>query len=88
MALAISLWESTLQRHIPGEALSRVSSYDWFVSLAFYPVGLAIWGPIAAAIGISVSLWLAFGLAAIFTLLLIGVPEIRHMRGDHRPSTE
>ena len=42
IALAISLWESTLQRHIPGESLSRVSSYDWFGSLAFYPLGLAI----------------------------------------------
>ena len=39
MALAISVWESTLQRHIPGESLSRVSSYDWFGSLAFYPLG-------------------------------------------------
>jgi MFS family permease len=26
MALAISVWESTLQRHVPGESLSRVSS--------------------------------------------------------------
>jgi hypothetical protein len=62
MMLGISVWESTLQRHIPGGSLSRVSSYDWFGSLAFSPLGLAIWGPVAAAIGIDVSLWLAFGL--------------------------
>ncbi len=86
IALAVSVWESTLQRHIPGESLSRVSSYDWFGSLAFYPLGLAIWGPIAAAIGVSVSLWLAFGLAIVLTLMLISVPEIRHMRGDARPA--
>jgi hypothetical protein len=79
MALAISVWESTLQRHIPGEALSRVSSYDWFGSLAFYPLGLAAWGPIAVAIGISASLWLAFGLATVMTLALVSVPEIRHL---------
>lgn len=82
MALAISVWESTLQRRIPSKALSRVSSYDWFGSLAFYPLGLAIWGPVAALIGISLSLWLAFGLAIVFTLLLISVPETRHLRGD------
>jgi len=82
MALAISVWESTLQRHIPGESLSRVSSYDWFGSLVFYPVGLAVWGPVAALIGISVSLWLAFGLAVVLTLMLISVPEIRHLRGE------
>jgi len=86
MALAISVWESTLQRHVPGESLSRVSSYDWFGSLAFYPLGLAIWGPVAAAIGVSVSLWLAFGLAAAATLALICVPEIRHLRGDAGPT--
>jgi MFS family permease len=79
MALAISVWESTLQRHVPGESLSRVSSYDWFGSLAFYPLGLAVWGPIAAVIGVSVSLWLAFGLAVFLTLVLISVPDIRHL---------
>jgi MFS family permease len=79
MALALSVWESTLQRHIPGESLSRVSSYDWFGSLAFYPLGLAIWGPIAAAIGIDVSLWLACGLALGFTLALVSVPDIRRL---------
>ena len=40
-------------RHVPDESLSRVSAYDWFGSLAFQPLGLAIWGPIAEVIGIS-----------------------------------
>jgi MFS family permease len=79
MALSISVWESTLQRHIPGESLSRVSSYDWFGSLAFAPLGLAIWGPVAAVIGISVSLWLAFGLSVAVILALLSVPDIRHL---------
>jgi hypothetical protein len=79
MALTISLWESTLQRHVPGESLSRVSSYDWFGSLAFYPLGLAVWGPVAAAIGITASLWLSFGLAGALTLALLSVPDIRRL---------
>jgi MFS family permease len=87
IALAISVWESTLQRHIPGESLSRVSSYDWFGSLAFYPLGLAIWGPVAAAIGVSVSLWLAFGLAVVVTVTLISVPDIRHLPAAPPPAT-
>jgi hypothetical protein len=86
MALAISVWESTLQRHVPGESLSRVSSYDWFGSLAFYPLGLAVWGPIAAAVGISVSLWLAFGLAVAMTLTLLSVPDIRHLPAAPPPA--
>ncbi|MFL5833857.1 MAG: MFS transporter [Solirubrobacterales bacterium] len=79
MALTISLWEATLQRHVPGQSLSRVSSYDWFGSLAFYPLGLVIWGPIAAAIGVGTSLWLSFGLAATLTLALLSVPDIRRL---------
>jgi len=82
MALAISVWESTLQRQIPGQSLSRVSSYDWFGSLAFYPLGLAVWGPVAAIIGISVSLWLSFGLAVLVTIALIGFPDIRDLRAS------
>ena len=78
-ALAMSVWESTLQRRVPGAALSRVSSYDWFGSLAFYPLGLAIWGPIAAVIGVRESLWMSFGLAALATLALISVPDVRSM---------
>ena len=53
MMLGNSVWESTLMRHVPHESLSRVSAYDWFGSLAFQPLGLAIWGPIAAIIGIA-----------------------------------
>ena len=87
MALAISVWESTLQRHVPGESLSRVSSYDWFGSLAFYPLGLAIWAPVAAVIGISVSLWLAFGLSVAVTLALLAVPDIRHLPAAPAPVT-
>jgi predicted MFS family arabinose efflux permease len=79
LALNISLWESTLQRHVPGESLSRVSSYDWFGSLAFYPLGLAVWGPIAAVIGVSLSLWLAFALAVAVTLAVLCVPDVRRL---------
>ncbi len=86
LAVNVSLWETTLQRHIPGESLSRVSSYDWFGSLAFYPLGLAVWGPVAAVIGVSVSLWLAFGLAVAVTLALLSVPDIRRLPAAAQPA--
>ena len=77
MMLGMSVWESTLQRNIPGESLSRVSSYDWFGSFAFYPLGLAVWGPLAALIGASLALWLAFGLMIATIAALIALPETR-----------
>jgi predicted MFS family arabinose efflux permease len=80
MTLGMSVWDSTLQRHVPGESLSRVSSYDWFGSYAFYPLGLAVWGPAADTIGISASLWLAFGLFMAAMLALLSLPDIRRLR--------
>ena len=81
MMLGMSVWESTLQRHIPGESLSRVASYDWFGSYAFYPLGLALWGSVAGAIGLHSALWLAFGLFAAAAALLIAVPDTRRFAG-------
>jgi predicted MFS family arabinose efflux permease len=80
MMLGMSVWESTLQRNVPAESLSRVSSYDWFGSFAFYPLGLAVWGPVAGAIGISTALWLAFGLFVALIAAQLAVPDTRRMR--------
>jgi predicted MFS family arabinose efflux permease len=74
-----AVWESTLQRHVPTESLSRVSAYDWFGSLAFSPLGLAVWGPIAGAIGIGQALWLAFALWILVLVALLAVPDVRRL---------
>jgi hypothetical protein len=79
LALGNSVWESTLQRHIPSASLSRVSSYDWFASAALSPVGMAMWGPIALAVGFSAALWGAAGLVAATSLGLLAVPQIRRL---------
>jgi predicted MFS family arabinose efflux permease len=79
LMLGMSVWETTLQREIPIESLSRVASYDWFASYAVYPLGLAIWGPLAGATGIHTALWLAFGLFIASLVTLLAVPEIRRL---------
>jgi MFS family permease len=73
MMLGNTVWESTLQREIPGEALGRVSAYDWFGALAFKPLGLALWGPVAVAIGVSSALWLAFALQFLIAATALGL---------------
>lgn len=82
MTIGASVWESTLQRHVPGESLSRVSSYDWFGSLVFAPLGLAIWAPIAAFTGTGKALWVAFGIGVAAVLALLTVPEIRRLTDE------
>ena len=80
MMFGNAVWESALQRHIRPEALSRVSAYDWFGSFAFAPVGLAIWGPIADAIGIGNALWLSAGIILASTLALLCVRDVRELQ--------
>ncbi len=88
LMLGMSVWESTLQRQVPTESLSRVSSYDWFGSFIFYPVGLAIWGPVSTAIGIHTSLWIAFGLFGLSILTLLSIPAVRQLRWSPGTVTE
>lgn len=78
--LGLSVWQSTLQRQIPAESISRVSSYDWFGSFAFYPLGMALWGPLSAAIGITTALWIAFALMVLLAAGLLLIPDTRNLR--------
>src|SRR5689334_13606433 len=84
-----TLWETTLQQHIPPASLSRVSAYDWFGSLLCEPLGLALVGVAVAAAGMSTTLWIAAAadLAAIAALL--AAPSVwRLRRADGSPLTE
>jgi len=45
------LWSTALAERIPPASLSRVSSYDWMISGGLLPLGYAIAGPLAAALG-------------------------------------
>jgi MFS family permease len=80
LMVGMSVWMSTLQRHIPDEWLSRVSSYDWFGSFAFYAFGLGFWGVLAEAIGVHETLWVAFGLLIASAAGLWAMPDIRNFR--------
>lgn len=44
-------WMTALAERIPQDKLSRVSSYDWAVSLGLMPLGFALAGPLASALG-------------------------------------
>jgi MFS family permease len=44
-------WQTALAERIPPDKLSRVSSYDWMVSLGLLPLGYVLAGPLAGALG-------------------------------------
>ncbi|MFG2963904.1 MFS transporter [Streptomyces sp. NPDC048288] len=76
------LWSTTIQREVPEEALSRVSSYDWFGSLALAPLGLALAGPAADAFGTDHMLVVCAVLIVVATLAALLSPGVRSLRAS------
>jgi predicted MFS family arabinose efflux permease len=74
-----TLWETTMQSQIPPAALSRVSAYDWFGSLTFQPLGLALAGPLADELGIATTLWAAAVLELSLIASLLLVRDVRRL---------
>lgn len=74
------LWATTLQREVPEAALSRVSSYDWFGSLALAPLGLLVAGPLAARIGVGSALAGCAALIVLATAAALLSPQVRGVR--------
>src|SRR6478672_6513603 len=73
------LWVSTIQREVPMEAMSRVSAYDLFGSLAFAPLGLLVAGPLATAIEAAHALQLCAGIVVVATLVALCSPSVRRL---------
>jgi hypothetical protein len=82
-----TLFETTVQEQVPEEALSRVTAIDWMLSLALYPLGLALAGFVAEAIGTGPTLTIAAVWAIVSTVVVLLVPGVRAVRRG-RPTSE
>jgi hypothetical protein len=80
LAIHIALWFTVFQQEVREEARSRVSSYDALGSLVMMPVGFAIAGPTAAAIGTSETLWGIFVLELGSLLAVLAIPAVWRIR--------
>jgi MFS transporter, DHA3 family, tetracycline resistance protein len=58
------IWGTLLQRRVPTKMLGRVSSLDFFVSLAFMPVSFAIVGPLSKVVSMQ-TIFLVAGITPI-----------------------
>ena len=74
-----TLWSTALQRKVPRDSLSRVSSFDAMGSLMFRPIGLAIAAPFSTLLGMETFIYIL----AIITVFAIVLPlfnsEVRNM---------
>ena len=70
-------WTTTKQRFIPSGLLGRVSSFDWFISLALVPLSYALSAPAAAHWGARATLIGAGVIGALLTAGFLFVPGVR-----------
>lgn len=76
-AAAMVIWGTLLQRRVPTEMLGRVSSLDFFVSLAFLPVSFAIVGPLSKVVSMQ-TIFLVAGIAPVlFAALALWAARMR-----------
>lgn len=80
--LFMVLWFTALQTHVPREALSRVNAYDAMGSLMFGPIGLALAGPLVAAIGLEAGFLIAAGVALVAILASLLSSSVRGLRSS------
>lgn len=79
-SLGSIIFETGVQRAIAPDKLSRVSAYSWMCAMVFLPLGYALAGPIADAVGMSA--YLVFGAVWILvtTAGVFAVPAVRNYR--------
>ena len=81
-AIFDTLWQTTMQREIPAEVLSRVSAYDWFGSLVFLPLGYAIVGPVASVLGIHAVFIIGSACMVAGVAAIVLIPSVRQIRAS------
>lgn len=76
------LWHSTIQTHVPPDALSRVHSFDVAGSRVATPVGRAVAGPASELMGLRPVLAVAVVTAVAVPAALLSIPAVRAIRAN------
>jgi MFS family permease len=82
-----TLQETTVQRHVRPDVLSRISALELMGSLASQPVGQSAVGPLAMGIGVFPALWVAGCAHMLSALGTLTVPAIRRLSAWPAPGS-
>jgi len=72
-----TLWETSLQEHVPAHALSRVSSYDYLATAGVIPLGNVLVGAAGAAFGLHASLVAMSVIGIGVAVAVASMPSVR-----------
>jgi len=79
------IWDTAMQRTVPPEKIARVAAYSWLAAMVFLPLGYAVAGPVAAAVGLKTALLAGAGWIVVSTAFVSRLPSIR--RFDYEAPT-
>jgi MFS family permease len=71
------IWGTLLQRRVPPHLLGRVASLDFFVSISLMPISMALAAPVAAAVGLRTTFFIAGvvpGIVAVVAIVWARLP--------------
>jgi predicted MFS family arabinose efflux permease len=80
LAVHLTLWFTVFQQQVPERAQSRVASYDTLGSFVLVPVGTALVGPVAEAIGLTETLWICLIVMWASWLAILALPSVWAIR--------
>jgi hypothetical protein len=80
------IWFTTFQLQVPDHLMSRLSSFDWFGSIALNPLGYALIGPLANTLGVAATLYLAAALNGVISVAVALTPAIQRL--ERKPADE
>jgi MFS family permease len=79
-AVHLTLWFTVFQQQVPERAQSRVASYDMLGSIVLVPLGMALAGPMAEAIGVTETLWIALVVMWASWAAILALPSVWAIR--------
>jgi hypothetical protein len=74
-----TLWETSVQEHIPSESLSRVSSYDYLTSAGVIPLGNVVVGLVSASMGLHATLVAMSVVGVGVSVGIAALPSVRRL---------
>jgi MFS family permease len=82
LTAGILVWNTLVQRAVPGNLLGRVRSLDFFAAFALTPLAMAVIGPAADVFGVRPVLAVSGLLASALTVAAFLLPGMRETEGQ------
>ncbi|HJC84570.1 MAG TPA: hypothetical protein H9751_03290 [Candidatus Corynebacterium faecigallinarum] len=79
----VVIWGTLLQRLVPLDMIGRVASLDFFVSIAFMPVSIALAGPLSLLVPVPVIFVVAGVLPPLVAVVALAAGRMRQAEAGH-----